>query len=367
MVLTEEKVMRSMRWVNNRRQLTACLFCLAMIVAIRIQTACAQDPKDATICEINMRTGIVVGDLVRVSGVCTVGSNRLGSMLCVISTPEGGPWCCGLKIYDQSESLVVSRGQCLTVVGTVVDYYGSTEILLDTGYPADVWECGWKIPDPERVPECTFSGAYMSCQIVLEGLTVQSDPDAYGNFTVIDRYGCERTLLMRLTDPVYPVGTEFCSLTGFLDYHLSEFKIRPIDDVSLDTRSLSDCPWTGTACDPVKIRSYLSFEMPDCITGGDRFIHTLTFTNLCTGREAQLFDVLEVAGGFWFWPAWSTTIDYRTVDLPELAGYWESVLDFDWPADPPVTLSATLWSLVIDGSTHMLISDLVSVSFCAEP
>lgn len=367
MVLTKEKVMRSMRWVNSRRCLTACFFCMAIIITMWNQAARAQDPKDATICDINMRTGVAVGDLVRVSGVCTVGTDRLGGMLCVISTPEGGPWCCGLKIYDQSESVVVSRGQCLTVVGTVHDYYGSTEILLDTGYPPEVWECGWKIPDPERITECTFSGAYLSCQVVLEGLTVQSDPDAYGNFTVIDRYGCERTLLMRLTDPVYPVGTEFCSLTGFLDYHFEEFRIRPIDDTSLDTRPFSDCPWMGTACDPVAIRSFISKTCPDCYTGGDSFIHTLTLTNRCTGRPGVLFEVLEIGGSYWFWPDWTPPIGFETVQLPELGSIWLDILNFEWPKGVPTAVSGTFWTAMLDDDAILLISDIASVSFCAEP
>lgn len=366
-VLTKEDVMIVMQWAKFGRHLTACLIFLAVVAASWTQVACAQDPKDVTICDINMLTGVAVGDLVRVSGICTVGTDRFGGMMCVISTPEGGPYCCGLKIYDQEASLVVSIGQCLTVVGTVEGYYGNYEILLDLSYEQEVWECGWKIPDPERVTECTFSDAYKSCQIVLEGLTVQSDPDQYGNFIVTDRYGCERTLLLRMIDPVYPVGTEICSLTGFLDYHFEEFKIRPIDDESIDPRPLSDCPWMGTACDPVKIRSYLSTVFPDCISGGEQFIHSLTFTNLCTDRDAMLFDVLEIGGGFWFWPGWTTDIDFKTMNLPELAGWWESVFDFTWPAQPPITLSGTFWTAALDASSGLLISDIVSVSFCAGP
>ncbi len=359
--------MNSMQWVNIRRYKTACVICLAVIVAMWVQSVCAQVPKDVTICEINMRTGVAGGDLVRVTGVCTVGSDRLGGMLCIISTTEGGPWCCGLKIYDQSESLVVSRGQCLTVVGTVVDYYGSTEILLDPGYSPEVWECGWKIPDPERVSECTFSGAYLSCQVVLEGLTVLSDPDAYGNFTTVDRYGCERRLLMRLTDPVYPVGTEFCSLTGFLDYHFEEYKIRPVDDDSLDPRPLSDCPWLGTACDLVRIRSFVSKTGNDCFTGGDSFIHTLTFTNLCTSRPGLLFDVLEIAGSYWFWPEWTTQMAYDTVQLPELGSRWLEILNFEWPEGVTATMSGTFWTVMMDDEIILFISDIYGVPFCVGP
>ncbi len=349
----------------QRTALTVPLMLCAIVSAIPVT---ANGPIDTTICACNRLDGVSEGDLVTVTGVCTVESTW-GTTITVISEPEGGPYCCGIAIYDHNQTLASARGQCVTVTGILQEYYDKKEIIIsDTSsdFPPVVWDCGWKLPDPERIPVCDQFEPYESCIVVAEGLTVTSNPDPYGNILFTDQYGCEWPLLLRLVDPPIEPGTQICSITGLLDYHMGAFKLRPRDELDFDFRTLDTCPWTGTACDPVSIRSFITQSFPDCFQAGDAFIHTVTWKNLCQKRPMILIDILEVAGMYFFWPSFTPELNGKQVTLPELKSHWEEILHFDWPVFPGGSISGRFWSAAVDPATMTISGDIITVDFCGD-
>ncbi len=324
----------------------------------------ADDPIPATICDINEGNGIYEGDFVVVEGVCTVESARFGNSITIFADPVGGPYCCGLAIYSIDQDLIAERGQCIRVWGVVTLYYDKMEIILDPAYPPEVWDCEWTVPDPEKMTTCDMDpGPYTSCVMILECLTALEDPDQYGNQTFVDRYGCERTLLLRKIDPPFPIGDEICSITGLLDYHFGEYKIRYEED-GIDLRPHAECPYCEGVCDPVEIDAAMNIEAPEPITGGDPFIHTVTWKNHCDARDAVLFDLLEIDGTFWFWPTWTTDVSYKLHTLPMFSSYAEEILNFQWPEDISVEIHGRFFTAAMDPATGLLISDIVFVDFC---
>ncbi len=344
---------------------TIC-FLGVMIFVLAGWAVYADDPIPATICDINEGNGIYEGDFVVVEGVCTVESARFGNSLTLIGEPQGGPYCCGLAIYDIDQNLNMERGQCIRVCGIVTLYYDKMEIVLDPDYPPpEVWDCEWTVPEPERITTCDMDFVpYTSCLMILECLTVLENPDQFGNQALEDKYGCRRTMALRAIDPPLIIGTEICSITGFMDFHFGEFKFFTRDEIDLDLRPHSECPYCEEVCDPVEIDAAMNIEAPEPITGGDPFIHTVTWRNPCDARDAVLFDLLEIDGMFWFWPTWTTDVNYKLHTLPKFNSYAEEILNFQWPEDISVEIHGRFWTAAMDPASGSLISDIVFVDFC---
>ncbi len=323
------------------------------------------DPPEVSICDIQQGIGASEGDLVVISGVCTVPSERLGDTMTVITEPGGGPWC-SIAVFSRDELLSAEYGQCVRVSGIVQEFYDFTELVIDTGNILDVWDCGRHVPDPVRTGETPDLESLESCTVVLEGLTVTEAPDQHGRQKLSDRYGNEWNILLRKDDDPLESGDTLCSYTGFVDYNWEEYTVRLLDDAGIDDRNLDNCPWTGTACDDVSIRQFITDPPGECFDTGDPLIHTVTWTNLCESREAALFVVMQVGEEFFYRPSWDTLLDYQIATLPELGSYWESIFDFSWIDYSGPAISITMWSAALDPVTFDLFSPVESMVFCVQ-
>ncbi len=344
---------------------------LVMIVFFGLILSCFSsvraDPVPTSICDINQYNGVQEGDLVQVEGVCTVETGRFGYSETIISDPQGGPYCCGLVIYDRDQTLIAERGQCVRVCGVVTDYYNVTEIVPDPNYPPEIWDCGWTLPDPEEITDCDADLApYTSCITKFSCITVTEEPDEYGNQGFSDRTGCFWNILLRKFDPPFAVGDELCAVTGVLDYHFSAFAVRPRDEADIDCRSHAECPYCEGVCDPVVVTATMNFEAPDPITAGNPFIHCVIWKNHCASRNAALFDVLEIENTFWFWPTWTQDIDAVFRTLPDFGSSQEEILHFTWPEDVAAPLHGIFHAAAVNPDTSALISNIASVEFYAD-
>ncbi|MBN1297657.1 hypothetical protein JXA80_12830 [bacterium] len=317
---------------------------------------------DESICDIRQGIGVQPGDAVTITGICTVPTNRMGGFLTVLTQDGGGPWC-SISVYDEDQSLSAEYGQCVTLTGVVVEYYEKTELVLQS--IESVWDCGWQIPDPIRVPPPICIESLENSTIVIEGVTVIDEPDEYGNVTVIDRYGTEWIWLMSKTMEVYPSGTQFCGILAFIDFHFNEYKVRLINETAVDERPHDSCPWMGTACDDVAIRQFLSHPTGDCFQVNDRFHYTVTWTNLCHARPAYLFVILQIGDFFFFYPAFSSDLNYTAYGLPELGSLWWDALDFAYPGGAG-GISCRWYAIALDPGTLDLISEINRLDFCLD-
>ncbi|HPQ40304.1 MAG TPA: hypothetical protein PLV45_08020 [bacterium] len=313
-----------------------------------------------SICDIRQGIGVQPGDIVTVTGICTVPSERLGYAMAVITEDGGGPWC-SIAIYDSEASLEIDYGQCVTLTGQINEYYGKYEIVLQS--LDEVWDCGLQIPDPIRVPPPVNLESLEDSTVVLEGIEVLANPDEYGNIKVVDTYGTEWHM-MRMIDPP-PIGTQWCSMTGIIDFHFGEYKFRILDETSIDERPHTDCPWLGTACDPVTIRQFVGNPSLECFQAGDRFHYTVTWTNVCAARDAWLFIILDINGLYFFYPGFTPDLTLAAHSLPELASIWWDVFDFIYPGGAP-GLECAFWAVALEPDTLNLISEISRVEFCLD-
>lgn len=327
--------------------------------------------QDVSICDVNQHIGVVPGDLVQITGICTVPSERLGNVITILTQDGGGPWC-SIAVYDQEEEFIVQRGQCATITGVVSEYYGKNEIVLNS--VVDIWECGWFLPDPLRMSPPVDLDAHVSSVCVWEGLTITTEPDEYGRFGMVDVYDTDWTGLFLRGDPVPPVGTEICSMTAMLDYSFNSYVARPLDSEYVDYRTHDDCPWLGTTCDDVTIRAFLSPPSADCFVQGDTFLYTVTWTNLCHARNAMLFVALNVADFWFFFPInpsenssphaiLETGSESQDAMLPELGSLYTEVFEFQFPGVLE-ELSCGLYALALDATIFQLIGPYSEDRFC---
>ncbi|MBN1550109.1 hypothetical protein JW979_01520 [bacterium] len=332
------------------------LFQLLSLFAVCIPTVYGDGIPEVTVCDVVHLNGIQLEDLVRVTGICSIETGRLGPFTTVLEEYEG-LLPCGLVCYDTEELFQVKRGQCASVCGTVKEYYGVIELFVTPEMHFDVWDCAWQYPDPYRmVPESPLD-QLVNCMVVIEGVTVTDISDPLG-LLVVDRYDQEWHLIFRNGLP----GTTFCSITGLLDYSFDEYRIRPLNDSAFDTREFNDCPWLGTACDSVEIHPFINTPESGWHHCGDPFRFSVTWTNLCHNRQIIQMIAMDIAGGFWFWPSWNPEIDFEVADLLECRSDWDMILDFVCP-EGSFEINGRFWLLALDPVIGAPVSDLVQVPF----
>ncbi len=178
-----------------------------------------------------------VDEVVSVTGIVTVAGGEFYSSsqaYAVIQDATGGPWS-GLILYD-SDISSLSRGDSVTVTGTVAEYYGLTEL----SYISDVvvHSAGHALPAAEIVTTGSLATPadpeqWESVLLRVQDLTVVSDSLGFGEWSVTDGTGACR--VDDLGDYAYTptVGDAISSITGALYYGYSDFKLEPRDDADI--------------------------------------------------------------------------------------------------------------------------------------
>jgi hypothetical protein len=78
------------------------------------------------------------------------------------------------------------------------------------------------------------------------------------------------------------------------------------------------------------------------------------------------FIVLEVAGQYYYWPSWSSQIDFRPTTFLTGDRVEEEVLSFVWPS-VPIPLNARFWYALLDPTLSRLMADYDMVEWSYEP
>ncbi len=128
------------------------------------------------------------GRPVNVAGIVTAGRGEYSNYYFYIqnSYGSGSPAFKGIKVYDRTGTVVVSRGDSVTVSGSVLEYYGETEIAMFFPEAITIHSSRNPVPPPYSVSPTAVSTeeAWEGVLVSVSGVEVV-DPDAgFGEWIV---------------------------------------------------------------------------------------------------------------------------------------------------------------------------------------
>ena len=227
---------------------------IAATVAGMAVDVCVAEPIDTTIYAIQSerdpetQASLWVGSVVRVAGIVTCDYGVTGNYNFFLEMKQGGPWS-GIMVYVPQQPagcFEVDVGDSLIIVGTVLEYYGNTEIRIDD--TTQVERCGTTSLPPVAVISAAHLDTSLSSSLyeyqpdsaeAYEGVLVQirnafvtDTMDANGNWEISDGYGYA-TVLNNYT--YTPQIGDLLNVTGIVHTHYDLYKIRPrsIDDIEI--------------------------------------------------------------------------------------------------------------------------------------
>lgn len=170
------------------------------------------------------------GDDVTVTGIVTVAgdeyySSTSNAQYSVIEDPSGGEWS-GLVLFGYDGVMdSFERGDSVVVSGYVNEYFGLTELVVQT---VDYQDAGHTVPADEFITTGDMSQEKWEGVLVsFQDVTVTSDPTQYGEYFVDDGSGDA----MADDKGVYPFspssGDTFSEMIGVVFYEYNEFRIQP--------------------------------------------------------------------------------------------------------------------------------------------
>ena len=173
------------------------------------------------------------GDDVTVTGIVTVGgdeyySSTSGAQYSVLEDASGGEWS-GLVLFGYDGVMdSFERGDSVVVSGYINEYYGLTELVVQT---VDYRDAGHTVPSPESITTGDMSQEkWEGVLISFQDVTVTSDPTSYGEYFVDDGSGDA----MADDKGVYPFspsnGDTFSEMIGVVFYEYDFFRIQPRDE-----------------------------------------------------------------------------------------------------------------------------------------
>lgn len=210
------------------------------------------------------------GQNVTVSGVVT-GVVRAGSSRGMYFIQDGkGPWN-GVYCYDRDR--FPTEGDSVTVSGTVIEYYGLTEISPVSSF--NLIKKGARVPDPVVLPTCSLSAtnpnieAYEGVLVATNKVTVTSLPNTYFEWDINDGSGpaTNDDFLDSLSHMGYTpvIGDSLVGVKGIMHASFG-WKILPRftkDIVQFKpVRFLSSMPTDSKANVPSQVGIRLEFDKP---------------------------------------------------------------------------------------------------------
>lgn len=179
----------------------------------------------------------LAGKPVNVAGIVTAGTGEYSNNYFYIqnSYGSGSPAFKGIKVYDRTGTVMVSRGDSVTVSGDVLEYYGETEIAMFFPEAITIHSRGNQVPPPYAV-----SPTAVNTEEQWEGVLVR-----LSNVEVIDpNAGFGEWIVGTIGNPadscrvgdygsytyVPSLGEDFGYIIGICNYAYGTRMLQPRDD-----------------------------------------------------------------------------------------------------------------------------------------
>lgn len=176
------------------------------------------------------------GDDVTVTGIITAGGNEYyagtgTAQYAALEDASGGEWG-GVILYGYDGVLDnLERGDSVVVSGYVSEYYGLTEVVVNT---VDFDDPGHTIPAPEEINTSDVAlEKWEGVLVSVADVTVTDDDLGYGEWYVDDGSGDAR--IDDMGDYTYSPsnGDTFLEIIGVVFYGYDNYKIEPRDNDDL--------------------------------------------------------------------------------------------------------------------------------------
>ncbi len=191
-----------------------------------------------------------VDSVVTVSGVVVAGYGVTGSRNFFLEMSQGGPWS-GIMVYIPSSAgtFPVQVGDSLTITGTVYEYYGNTELIVND--TTNIVRNGTgTVPPPAIISTAHLdtsatssygpdsAEAYEGVLVRIENAFVTDTTAPHNGFWITDGDGFaivynSYTYVPHIGDPL--------NVTGIVHTHYGWYKLRPrsIDDIEVLSQHIS--------------------------------------------------------------------------------------------------------------------------------
>jgi hypothetical protein len=208
------------------------------------------------------------GTPVNVSGLVTAAPGEYSDYYFFIQEPyviPDTPAYKGIKVYDRTGSLSLSRGDSVTVCGDIWEYFNETELALHFSQAIAVHSTGGQPPDPFEVATSSIdvSEEWEGVLLNADCSTVKAIPDKFGEWKITNRGPADTCRVGDAGAYTYsPQVNDLVDVVGIGMYAYGKYILQPRDDsdISVPQSGIDD-----EAAGPVRLSLALA---PNPLTSG---------------------------------------------------------------------------------------------------
>jgi hypothetical protein len=202
------------------------------------------------------------GEPVSVSGIVTAETGVYSDFYFYIQNSYGGgesPEFRGIKIYDRTGTVIVSRGDSVTVSGDVLEYFLETEIAMFFPEAITSHTAGNTVPEPYNVLTASIytSEAWEGVLVAADSCAVV-DPDAgFGQWKITNGGPADTCRVGSWGDYAYqPEAGDSVNVHGIVKYSYLTYILQPRDDD--DIREVDLAGLSDSGKDPSRFRMVIA-------------------------------------------------------------------------------------------------------------
>lgn len=95
------------------------------------------------------------------------------------------------------------------------------------------------------------------------------------------------------------------------------------------------------------------------LAAGDLFLLNRAYGNPFGAVAVDEYILLDIYGAYWFWPGWTTEVDFESWTIPAGGSSQDMILQFDWPAVEGIYTGLKFWAGLLNaGTTELILYDM---------
>ncbi len=176
------------------------------------------------------------GEAVNVSGIVTAAPGEYSPDYFFIQNSHGtleSPAYYGIKVYDRTGTVTLSRGDSVTVCGDVWEYYMETELALHFSGAVALHSIGNPVPEPYQVTTASIdaSEAWEGVLVAADGATVKQVANDHGEWNISNGTAADTCVVGGEGTYYYdPLLNDPVNVRGIGMYTYKQYKLEPRDD-----------------------------------------------------------------------------------------------------------------------------------------